>query len=112
MNFVYEVYKVNFVVVIQMLCITHSCLRLEEWVLIIYMMLGGSRTSTPTLSKFNQALFHPFFCSTCMQLFQARLSLGSVKLKVTMLKGNNTVNSGLADTPLLRTKFRSPYIEV
>ena len=87
LNFVYEVYKVNFVVVVQMLCIIHSCLRLEEWVLTIYMMLGGSQTSTPTLSKFNQALFHPFFCSTCMQLFQARLSLGSVKLKVTMLKG-------------------------
>lgn len=44
-----------------MQCNIHSCLRLEEWVLIIYMMPGGSQTSTPTLSKFNHgnvSFFH------------------------------------------------------
>ena len=48
--FLNKIYNILF---LQMQCNIHSCLRLEEWVLIIYMMPGGSQISTPTLSKFN-----------------------------------------------------------
>ena len=44
----------------------HSCLRLEEWVLITSMMPGGSQTLTPILSKFKHGNICHFFVLVCL----------------------------------------------
>jgi len=69
-----------------MQCNIHSCLRLEEWVLIIYMMPGGSQTSTPTLSKFNHgnvSFFHFYLGEFSFFIVSLWLNMQSISMYPT-----------------------------